>query len=205
MSFLPSDRPVVLFSADHPQNLTLEDGATATFYCKPIGNPPTLLTIKWKFNGNDINGESCSNCESLTLTKAAVTQADAGWYSCTGTNSLGEGPPARAQLLIKQAPTINYFPQSKYTVNETNNVTMVCRATGVPPPTITWFKTGNSKELAYGEQYLIVNTTGSDDGTYTCMAKNELGQDSSEITLNVQMILTNGYDRSPSTRLRLGL
>ncbi|KAJ7323708.1 Hemicentin 2 [Desmophyllum pertusum] len=181
-----ADRPVVQFSADHPQNLTLEDGATATFYCKPIGNPSTPLTIKWQFNGNDINGESCTNCESLTFTKAAVTQADAGWYSCTGTNELGEGPPARAQLLIKQAPTINYFPQSKYTVNETNNVTMVCRATGVPRPTITWFKTGNSKELANGEQYLIVNTTGSDDGTYTCMAKNELGQDSREITLNVQ-------------------
>ena len=47
-------------------------------------------------------GESCSGCKSTTLTKTGVTQADAGWYSCTGTNSLGEGPPARAQLLIKR-------------------------------------------------------------------------------------------------------
>ena len=83
-------------------------------------------------------------------------------------------------------PSITYFPQSRYTVNETNNVTMVCRANGVPTPKIIWKKSGNSKELAYGEQFLIVDTSGSDDGTYTCTATNDLGQDSREITLNVQ-------------------
>ena len=83
-------------------------------------------------------------------------------------------------------PSITYFPQSRYTVNETNNVTMICRANGVPTPKIIWKKLGNSKELAYGEQFLIVDTSGSDDGTYTCTATNDLGQDSREITLNVQ-------------------
>ena len=99
--FKSSDRPVVQSIADHPKNLTLSEGQKATFSCKTIGNPPTL-SQKWQFNGVDIPGESCSGCLTTTFTKASVTQADAGWYSCTGTNSLGEGPPARAQLLIKR-------------------------------------------------------------------------------------------------------
>ena len=83
-------------------------------------------------------------------------------------------------------PSITYFPQSRYTVNETNNVTMVCRANGVPTPKIVWKKTGSNKELGSGEQFVIVKPKGSDDGTYTCTATNELGQDSREVTLNVQ-------------------
>ena len=101
MFFKSSDRPVVQSDADHPKNLTLSEGQEATFSCKTIGNPPTL-SQKWQFNGVDIPGKSCSGCLTTTFTKASVTQADAGWYSCTGTNSLGEGPPARAQLLIKR-------------------------------------------------------------------------------------------------------
>lgn len=78
-----------------------------------------------------------------------------------------------------------------YTVNETDNVSMVCRADSVPQPTITWIKTGNSEILSHGEQFQIFNTSSRDDGTYTCIAKNYLGNDSREITLNVQSKLNN--------------
>ena len=65
---------------------------------------------------------------------------------------------------------------------------MVCRAGGVPRPTITWVKglSGDEKIVGVGEQFTIANTSGSDDGKYTCRAKNELGSDSREVTLNVQ-------------------
>ena len=57
---------------------------------------------RWQFNDVDIPGEDCAGCPTTTLTKAAVTELDAGWYSCIGTNILGDGPPASAQLLIKR-------------------------------------------------------------------------------------------------------
>ena len=103
LCFFLSDRPVVQFPDDHPKNLTLEKGATATFFCKTIGNPATTAQ-RWQFKGIDISGDSCAGCSTTTttLTKAAVTESDAGWYSCIGTNILGDGPPARAQLLIKR-------------------------------------------------------------------------------------------------------
>ena len=63
---------------------------------------------------------------------------------------------------------------------------MVCRANGVPAPRITWIKTGSSKVLGTGEQFVITNTSGKDDGSYRCTARNELGDDSKDITLNVR-------------------
>ncbi len=68
---------------------------------------------------------------------------------------------------------------------------MVCRANGVPTPRIIWKKSGSNKELASGEEFSIVHTSGSDDGTYTCTAKNDLGRDSRDITLNVQSKYSN--------------
>lgn len=97
--FLHSDRPVVQSPTDHPKNLTLEEGETARFTCKTIGNPPTV-THKWQFNGKNISGESCKQCPSTTLS-FQVNRLDTGWYSCFGSNGLGEGPPARAYLLVK--------------------------------------------------------------------------------------------------------
>ena len=83
-------------------------------------------------------------------------------------------------------PTITHLPQSVYTVNETNNVTMVCRADGVLQPTITWTKASSGKNVGSGEQFHIVNTRSSHDGAYTCTATNELGSDSKGLTLHVQ-------------------
>ena len=95
------DRPVVQSPADHPKNLTLAEGETATFNCKTIGNPATTAH-KWQFNGNDLQGEACNNCPTTTLKIGSVRRQDDGWYGCVGTNSLGDGPPAKAQLLIKR-------------------------------------------------------------------------------------------------------
>ncbi|XP_073256074.1 protein turtle homolog B-like [Porites lutea] len=178
-------RPVVQSPADHPKNLTLAEGETATFNCKTIGNPPTTAH-KWQFNGNDLQGEACNNCPTTTLRRGPVQRKDEGWYGCVGTNSLGDGPPAKAQLLIKRKPTIDYFPKSVYTVNETNNITMVCGADGVPRPTITWKKMSSGRIVGEGEEFHIVAASKTDDGVYICFAQNELGDDSKGVTLQVQ-------------------
>ena len=63
---------------------------------------------------------------------------------------------------------------------------MTCHAKGVPQPTITWTKIGGDKLDCSGEQCTIRNTSGKNNGTYRCVARNELGEDWKEITLNVQ-------------------
>ncbi|XP_022808572.1 hemicentin-2-like [Stylophora pistillata] len=95
-------RPVVQSMADHPKNLTVDEGANATFTCKTKGYPSTQAHM-WQFNGSRISGASSSGCHAATFTKPYVKKTDAGWYSCTGRNILGEGPhPAWAYLTRAQ-------------------------------------------------------------------------------------------------------
>ena len=76
-----------------------------------------------------------------------------------------------------------------YVVNVTDPVTFECTATGIPPPTILWFRDGVllssgvmlnepsqtlvSATMGTGmiyqvERTLTFNTTANDTGTYTC-------------------------------------
>ena len=80
-----------------------------------------------------------------------------------------------------------------YVVNVTDPVTFECIATGIPPPTIQWFRDGVllssgvtlsepsqtmvSAPMGTGmiyqvERTLTFNTTASDTDTYTCEASN---------------------------------
>ena len=89
-------------------------------------------------------------------------------------------------------PTIDYFPKRVYTVNETNNITMVCGADGVPRPTITWKKMSSGRIVGEGEEFHIVAASKTDDGVYICFVQNELGDDSRGVTLQVQSKLVAG-------------
>ena len=71
---------------------------------------------------------------------------------------------------------------SLVTVEEGQNLTLVCQATGQPTPTITWQKafsqmTKERTAVANGN-LTIFNTAKADGGSYSCGAKNLLGQDS---------------------------
>lgn len=78
----------------------MDEGKNATFFCRTKGYPPTI-SHKWQFNGATISGANCFACPSMTFTKYEVNKTDSGWYSCSGSNNLGEGPYARAYLTVK--------------------------------------------------------------------------------------------------------
>ena len=61
-------------------------------------------------------------------------------------------------------------------------MTLVCKATGVPMPTVTWRKAlgtvPKEKTAVIDGNMSIVSVTKADGGTYACSAKNFLGEDS---------------------------
>ena len=63
---------------------------------------------------------------------------------------------------------------------------MLCRADGLPKPKIVWKKKGSSEVLEIGEQFHVLNAQDIDNGLYSCTASNYLGEDTKEVTLNVQ-------------------
>ena len=61
-------------------------------------------------------------------------------------------------------------------------MTLLCKATGVPMPTVTWRKAlgivPKEKTAVIDGSMSIVSVTKADGGTYACSAKNLLGEDS---------------------------
>jgi len=71
---------------------------------------------------------------------------------------------------------------SSVIIEEGQNVSLVCQATGQPTPTVTWRKAfsqlSKEKSTVVDGNLTILNITKVDGGAYACVAKNILGEDS---------------------------
>ena len=71
---------------------------------------------------------------------------------------------------------------SSVIVEEGQNVSLVCQATGQPTPTVTWQKAfiqlPKEKAAVVDGNLTILKITQADGGTYACAVKNLLGEDS---------------------------
>jgi len=94
-------------------------------------------------------------------------------------------------LIIADQPGITVHPGSVAS-SEGDNVTLSCDATANPPPTISWIRNGspinttiNSRIslLKDNKQLTITNVNRTDSGEYRCVARNELGNDTSNVAL----------------------
>ena len=98
------------------------------------------------------------------------------------------------QLLLlfhTELPLITIHPEGK-TPMEGENITLSCNATGNPEPSISWFKDGfpiNSNfRITFSQdnkRLRITNISRTDSGEYQCMARNRVGNDTSNSKVNV--------------------
>ena len=84
--------------------------------------------------------------------------------------------------LITQKP-------SSIIVEEGQNVSLLCKATGQPAPTVTWQKAfshvSKARSVVVDGSLMILNVTKADGGSYACLAKNLLRVDSSVVLVTV--------------------
>ncbi|KAJ7383945.1 hypothetical protein OS493_024632 [Desmophyllum pertusum] len=109
-----------------------------------------------------------------------VTSQDDGIYSCVASNILGV-MTSSAKLSVQVGALITRKPSSVI-VEEGQNVSLVCQATGQPTPTVTWRKAFShvpkEKTAIVDGKLTILKITKADGGTYACVVKNLLGEDS---------------------------
>ena len=97
---------------------------------------------------------------------------DSGLYKCKASNTLGHDS-AVTQLVVVELPQFTVSPPAQ--LKTILNITVPCKATGDPKPTITWMKengelpSGRSKVKVDGTLQ-IWNLKEEDSGRYTCIA-----------------------------------
>ncbi|XP_062447296.1 hemicentin-2 [Rhea pennata] len=152
--------------------------------CEAVGTPPP--TVTWVKDGQPVvKGDGLLLTDQgrrLRILKAEVTHS--GRYTCLATNAVGQ--EEREFDVAVHVP-----PEFIQGAGSTTNISvslhgalmLTCEASGVPPPTVTWFWNGSpiitSKHmhvLSGGWMLRLAHTRAQDGGLYSCLASNVAGE-----------------------------
>uniref|UniRef100_A0AAQ4QMD5 protein-tyrosine-phosphatase n=1 Tax=Gasterosteus aculeatus aculeatus TaxID=481459 RepID=A0AAQ4QMD5_GASAC len=169
-------------------------GGVASFVCQATGNPKPV--VYWNKKGKKVNSQRIEVTVEFDDGAGAVLRIqplraprDENIYECVARNSEGEVSVTAKLAIIREDllpfgfPSIDMGPQLKV-VERTRTATMLCAASGIPDPEISWFKDflpvdpvsnqGRIKQLRSGALQ-IENSEETDQGKYECVATNSQG------------------------------
>ncbi|XP_078530441.1 neuronal cell adhesion molecule isoform X12 [Lissotriton helveticus] len=116
-----------------------------------------------------------------TLKIIDASQADAGNYKCTAKNSLGSTHHIFT-VVVKAAPYWLTAPRN-LVLSPGDTGTLICRADGIPKPTITWstngvpikFAPADPSRSVDGDTIMFTNIQEQSSAVFQCNASNEFG------------------------------
>ncbi|XP_060098331.1 immunoglobulin superfamily member 10 [Heteronotia binoei] len=195
------EKLIVLEVGQKPTILTPSGGAiksisgeSVSLHCLAAGSPkPNIVwTVPngYVLDRPQINGRY-TLMENGTLVIRETSIQDRGSYVCKAQNYAGDSTIVAFVMVIAHPPRITNRPPRNIRTVAGASIQLICMALGIPNPEITWelpdhslLSTG-SKGRPYGSELLhpqgtlvIQNPKSSDSGTYKCLAKNQLGSDS---------------------------
>ncbi|MEP6663364.1 MAG: immunoglobulin domain-containing protein, partial [Verrucomicrobiota bacterium] len=157
-----------------------------------VGNGSGQLFYQWKFNNNDLIGQT-----SNVLTLNGVTGVDQGNYALLVSNSVSTAISSNAFLTVNTTPTSPFFliqPVSQ-TVNVGATVIFSSAASGTAPITYQWRHDGTNLPSQTGSNLVLSAVMTNQAGTYSVGITNSVnGNLSSNAVLTVQIpvpIVTN--------------
>uniref|UniRef100_A0AAV2JVR3 protein-tyrosine-phosphatase n=1 Tax=Knipowitschia caucasica TaxID=637954 RepID=A0AAV2JVR3_KNICA len=168
-------------------------GGVASFVCQASGNPKPV--VYWNKKGKKVNSQRIETIEfdegagAVLRIQPLRAPRDENIYECVARNNQGEVSVTAKLAIIREDllpfgfPSIDMGPQLKV-VERTRTATMLCAASGIPDPEISWFKDflpvepgtsqGRIKQLRSGALQ-IENSEETDQGKYECVATNSQG------------------------------
>uniref|UniRef100_A0A673TFD6 Sidekick cell adhesion molecule 1 n=1 Tax=Suricata suricatta TaxID=37032 RepID=A0A673TFD6_SURSU len=168
-----------------PGNRSVVAGSSeVTLECIANARPVEELTMSWKRNGVRVTRGVHSFGRRLTISNP--TSADTGAYVCeaTLTGSAFQPATAKAFLSIIEPPYFTAEPESRILAEVEETVDIVCRAMGVPLPTLQWYKDAVPITMLQNPRYKMLPSGGlhiqnlqpEDSGIFQCFASNEGGE-----------------------------
>ncbi|XP_072280990.1 neurofascin isoform X21 [Pyxicephalus adspersus] len=177
---------------DEPKNLILAPGENGRLVCRASGNPKPI--IQWLMNGEAISAPN-PNFEVAgdTIIFREVQTGNSAVFQCNASNAHGY-LLANAFVSILDVPSRMLGPRNQLIrVIEYNRTQLDCPFFGSPIPTLRWFKNGQGSNLDGGNYRVHENGTleistvrKEDQGKYTCVATNILGNAENTVKLEVK-------------------
>ncbi|XP_055017752.1 hemicentin-1 [Boleophthalmus pectinirostris] len=171
------------------ETVTLQVGSSVTLQCEAHGVPRPEVT--WYKNGLQLAPGNGLIINDHQLEITGVQIADGGTYTCKVSNVAGQVDRTfRVAVHVPPALDGPLWESINYTLG--SHIALLCEASGVPMPSITWLKDGIPIESSLQWQWSIRGNrlelgplTLSHAGTYTCVAKNSEGETQREYKLAV--------------------
>ncbi|KAM9642204.1 hemicentin-2 [Trichechus inunguis] len=151
--------------------------------CQASGSP--VPTIQWLQNGlptEELAGVQVSS-QGATLHINHVEQGHAGLFACQATNEAGTAG-AEVEVSVHEPPSVDIIGGENITATFLQHVTLQCIGTGVPAPSLRWWKDGVALAVL-GGNLQIEKADLRDEGVYTCVATNLAGESKRDLTLKV--------------------
>ncbi|XP_040892841.1 basement membrane-specific heparan sulfate proteoglycan core protein-like [Toxotes jaculatrix] len=172
-----------------PRVATVRQGESVSFRCQ-VG-VPSGSQLEWKKANNQALPDNAKiGPDGSVLTIANTRPGNQGQYRCVATNAAGRST-ATAVLNVKHAPKVRLTPAGPLRVRIGDPVSVECRATGRPRPTLTWKREGSTLQLLSTEtndvstiQWAAVRP--EDSGVYICQAENNEGITEVKVEVTVE-------------------
>lgn len=176
---------------DAPVNQYPIVGQDYRIRCEVQANPAPIVT--WSRNGKNIATDNRYIIENKGLLIKNVKESDDGVYACRAVVvHTGSFKVRDIKVEVQVPPQIQ--PMSEVKVIEGESASIVCNATGKPPPTYTWIKEMTRENLATTDRFDVNKNTGmliinrvesNDDSHYKCVAENTAGRVETSVKISV--------------------
>ncbi|XP_010854785.1 PREDICTED: protein sidekick-2 [Bison bison bison] len=183
-----------------PKNTSVVAGSSeVTMECVANARPLIKLHIIWKKDGVLLSSGISDYNRRLTIPNPGAS--DAGYYECEAVLRSSSIPSVvrGAYLSVLEPPQFVKEPERHITAEMEKVVDIPCRAKGVPPPSITWYKDAALVEMGRlsrfrqrGDGGLQISGLVPDDtGMLQCFARNAAGEAQTSTYLAVTSIAPN--------------
>ncbi|XP_009708489.1 PREDICTED: neuronal cell adhesion molecule isoform X5 [Cariama cristata] len=177
-----------------PRNLVLSPGEDGTLICRANGNPKP--SISWLANGVPIAiapEDPSRKVDGDTIIFSHVQERSSAVYQCNASNEYGYLLANAFVNVLAEPPRILTPANKLYQVIADSPALLDCAYFGSPKPEIEWFR-GVKGSILRGNEYVfhdngtleIPVAQKDSTGTYTCVARNELGKVQNEVQLEVK-------------------
>ncbi|XP_008568640.1 PREDICTED: myosin light chain kinase, smooth muscle isoform X2 [Galeopterus variegatus] len=188
-----------------PHSQEVSEDQIVKFRCEVSGIPKP--DVAWFLEGVPVRRregtiEVYEDAGSHYLCLLRARARDSGKYSCTAANIRGQ-VSCSWTLLVEKSAMMEVAPSfssvlKDCTVIEGQDFVLQCSVQGTPVPQITWLLNGWPIQYAHSTceagvaELHVQDALPEDNGTYTCLAKNALGQVSCSARVTVHEKKSNG-------------